>query len=191
MSKFKYAGWVIAFIFLAFIVFKDGCWKKTHQAAPEVVKTDTVITYDTIRNSIYIPYEKLRYVIQFDTVPHSIDTVSILKDLFSKRIYDNEYTLDSFLSLKISDTVSRNMIQGRGIEYIFRQKNTTVTNSLMVYRRKVLVGASLVSDISAPNMHIFITGSYMTKQDAILSVGYNPFSSSVMIGVQRKISFRK
>jgi phenolic acid decarboxylase len=99
--------------------------------------TGTVITkvetkWDTIKidSLIYVP--KWNTKIVRDTIPIDIDTLSILKEYYSKYFYTDTIKLDSFGFLVINDTISENtIIQRKSIPNIFIPTATIYRDSLI------------------------------------------------------------
>ena len=77
--------------------------------------------WDTLKidSLVYVPKWRTRIVTEHDTIPTDIDTLSILKDYYSKYFYTDTLDLDSLGNIVINDTISKNQI-------IFREINPNI-----------------------------------------------------------------
>lgn len=124
-----------------------------------VVITKTEIKYDTITNEItnYTPKLTTRIIRQVDTITDSlyivkhdtlygdivIDTSKILEDFFAKYVYKDTQDFDS-VKFVINDTISKNQILSRRIDYTLVRPTITITEKHFINRREFYLGLGLI-----------------------------------------------
>lgn len=124
-----------------------------------VVITKTEIKYDTITNEItsYVPKLTTRIVREIDTITDSlyivkhdtiyddivIDTARILEDFFSQYVYRDTQDFDS-VKFVINDTISKNQILSRGIEYSLVRPTIKITEKHYINRREFYLGLGVM-----------------------------------------------
>jgi hypothetical protein len=124
-----------------------------------VVITKTEIKYDTITNEIttYVPKLTTRIVREIDTITDSlyivkhdtlygdvfIDTAKILEDFFAQYVYQDTQDFDS-VKFVINDTISKNQILSRGIEYTLVRPTIKITEKHFINRREFYVGLGIM-----------------------------------------------
>ncbi|WP_286984208.1 hypothetical protein [Haliea sp.] len=136
-------------IFIFLLGVAGGFFLVDKCSAPTVI-TNTEIEYkwDTIQTEVshYVP-KPVPYpveVVRWDTFKTSVDTAFILKDYFSKIFYRDSIVQDS-VSIIIEDTVTRNRIVSRYLNYTLRYPTKIVTNEVYVPKNEYFYGAQLVS----------------------------------------------
>jgi hypothetical protein len=124
-----------------------------------VVITKTEIKYDTITNEItnYVPKLTTRIIRQVDTITDSlyivkhdtlygdvvIDTAKILEDFFAQYVYKDTQDFDS-VKFVINDTISKNQILSRSIDYTLVRPTITITEKHFINKREFYLGLGLV-----------------------------------------------
>jgi hypothetical protein len=108
-------------------------------------KSTTVTTYDTIHDSIpvYTPkyYSKTEYI--YDTILKTkLDTIYIIHDYFTKYYYSDTINRDS-ITVIINDTIFRNKISSRNINYKFIIPTHTITKEIIVTKTELYIGGGL------------------------------------------------
>jgi hypothetical protein len=91
---------------------------------PGIVRTNTVMTYDTI------------------IITQPIDTSAILEDYFATYVYTDIQSFDS-LKLQITDSVSQNKIVARTIKYDIIYPTLTITQTKFIKQHEFFVGLGL------------------------------------------------
>ena len=119
----------------------------------KVVKVET--KYDTIVKEVksYVPQyiEKIEWKTKIvhdtveihDTIP--ADTLSIVKDYFSARIYNDTLKEDS-VTLIINDTIFQNRIKSRNVKYSLVYPTTIIQTEREVNKRELYVGFGIGGD---------------------------------------------
>jgi hypothetical protein len=83
------------------------------------VVTETKIVWDTleVEKKVYVPKWRTKVETKYDTtyveVPADVDTLSILKDYYSKYVYVDTIFLDTLGFIALTDTISENKILNR------------------------------------------------------------------------------
>lgn len=138
---------VIIIVLIAVIVLLRQCsgGGEITPTEPTVI-TSTKIKYDTIVKEVptYIPQVVTKIETNIDTllVERDVDTLSILKDYFSKYVYTDVQKLDS-LNLEIIDTISQNRILARHIKYDLIYPTVTNTETKYINAREFYFGFGL------------------------------------------------
>lgn len=93
--------------------------------------------------------------------------------LLSKNIYKNEIPIDTFGNIKITDTIQRNMIVGRGwtTDIKVPEKTITITNNIYPKpKRQLYVGGGIFLSQNEPVRQINVGLLLKNKKDQIYSV---------------------
>jgi hypothetical protein len=142
-----------------------------------IVKVET--KYDTIVKEVksYIPkyVEKIEWKTKtvhdtveiHDTVP--IDTLSVLDDYLSARVYNDTLKEDS-ITLIINDIISQNRIMSRNVKYSLVYPTTIIQTEREVNKRELYVGFGIGGD----RQQLSFVGSELllrNKKERIYGVG--------------------
>ena len=143
----------------------------------KVVKVET--KYDTIVKEVksYVPQyvEKIEWKTKIvhdtveihDTIP--VDTLSIVKDYFSARIYNDTLKEDS-VTLIINDTIFQNRIKSRNVKYSLVSPTTIIQTEREVNKRELYLGFGIGGD----RQQLSFVGSELllrNKKERIYGVG--------------------
>jgi hypothetical protein len=145
---------IIGLVIVIFLLRECRGNKSTTPTEPvTIVKVET--KYDTIVKEVksYIPkyVKKIQWKTKtvhdtieiHDTVP--ADTLSIVKDYFSARIYNDTLKEDS-VTLIINDTISQNRVISRNIKYSLVYPTTIIQTEREVNKRELYVGFGIGGD---------------------------------------------
>ena len=171
MKKFFGSIQSILIIVLAGVLLYQSQCSKKPDVEPEVIVTietkwDTV----SVTQTEYVPKWRTRVVTKHDTIPSDIDTMSILKDYYSKFHYVDTLTLDTLGYLVLSDTISKNSIVSRSFTSGITIPTTTITKEIYLKKREFFWGMGLNGDPSQLN---YLGGEFMykNKQRNMFGVG--------------------
>lgn len=160
-------------------------------------------TYEAVKrevDTVWVPVKTVEYrpgkTIYVDSiiyveVPAKVDTLSILKDYYAKRIYIDTLELnDSMGYITVNDTISENSILGRLWEA--QLNKTTITEQITVKelpKNQVYIG--LVGGLDRQNIVNFAGPSVLlkTKSDKIYSIGVG-YSGNKTVSVQGGIYWK-
>ncbi|CAB5218478.1 hypothetical protein UFOVP213_21 [uncultured Caudovirales phage] len=112
---------------LIFFIFKNAHYTKDEPYI--LTKIDTVYQEKTLTKYTKgknIPYSVISEVIRIDTIT---DTIKILNDYLSVKVYTDTFTIDSS-KFTIIDTISQNTIQGRRFLADIKERTITITNDI-------------------------------------------------------------
>lgn len=163
--------------YVIILVLIAAMWHEGCQSPSVIIKTDTVITYDTIVQ--VLPGEpKLYKVLHIDTIPVGIDTDAILAKYYTTSEWHDTVRNDT-ISISITDTVGMNTILGRSVAYTLRLPIKTITNTIT----------------NTKHVSGLYIGSYATKQSIgaqatyvapkwIGSIGYGNTGVHVGVGIK-------
>lgn len=144
-----------------------------------VLHVDTIVTYDTTIQ--YIPNDIHHYHTSIDTFyspPDTItliDTVSILKDYYTIKSYNREWS-DSNLIVNFTDTVYKCKLYPNPLfSYKIMRPTTIINNVTNVnnYRRYVYIGTSIPINNSFNNVGI---NTIYASPKGYLGYQYEPFN---------------
>lgn len=169
----KYIGSIqslLIIVLAAVLLYQSQCSRKP-DVEPEVIVTietkwDTV----SVTQTEYVPKWRTRVVTEHDTIPQDIDTMSILKDYYSKFHYVDTLTLDTLGYLVLNDTISKNSIMSRSFISSVSVPTTTITKEIYLKKREFYWGMGLSGDKSQLN---YLGGEFMykNKQRNMFGVG--------------------
>jgi len=120
---------VITLLVAILIIFIARTSKYTKDEPVILTKIDTVYqekTFTKYTKGKDIPHLVISDIILKDTVH---DTVTIVKDYYTTKVYTDTFTLDSS-KFTIIDTISQNAIQGRQFLAHIKERTITITNDI-------------------------------------------------------------
>ena len=150
----------------------------------------TVITkietkWDTIKidSLIYVPKWRTHTITEYDTIPANIDTLSILKDYYTKYFYTDTLDLDTLGNIVINDTISQNLITSRKIIPNIYIPTTTIERDSLISKNEFYYGFGLAGNRQQFN---YIGGELLwrSKRKKVigLGVGINQNLQPVLTG---------
>ena len=137
----------------------------------------TVITkietkWDTIKidSLIYVPKWRTHIITEYDTIPANIDTLSILKDYYTKYFYTDTLDLDTLGNIVINDTISQNLITSRKIIPNIYIPTTTIERDSLISKNEFYYGFGLAGNKQQFN---YIGGELLwrSKRKRVIGVG--------------------
>ncbi len=188
----KATGWIVAGgLTLAMLLDLKHCGKTvTKDEIPKSsVDTQWVSTKpEVIYKDKLIPKE----VILRDTFYKDVDTLSILKDYFATRVYDDTLLFENG-TVSIKEKISENKIKDRKIELTAKQ--AVITKSEYFYevpRNKYFIGGSIMINRNAISNSFTVDGVMIPKNDRVLyRVGYDVINNNIVIGGAYKLRIKK
>jgi hypothetical protein len=196
------AGLVIIVVILLFI-------RQCGRGNPEepTIQIDTVyekiegkISYVPRVDTIYYPRDKFRF--RWDTIYFEqqseepgmyIDTCNY-REFYATRIY-RDTLRNKFGHIVVTDSVSQNKIQGRGVVTDLNIPLVTKIITLPSLKRgQLYIGANLLGNESDPLSGYNVNLAFKTKRDRMIEAGYNQLFGGehyYSVGIKWKISFRK
>ena len=157
------------------ILFMRDCRGGNDPIEPKVI-TKVEVKWDTLKidSLVYVPKWKTKIKIIHDTIPSDVDTLSILKDYYTKYFYTDTLNLDSLGSIIINDTISRNSILFRNVQPNILIPTITITNTSYLYQREFFGGVSLgVSPTAIQNINGEILFVNKKRQAYGFGIGLN------------------
>jgi hypothetical protein len=176
----------IIIIFLVLIILIQRC-KSGNNTSLNINTHDTTtsIKYVYVKDSghskpIYIKGGRdtiLENTIEYVPSEEYSDLLEQFNDLkialLSKNIYKDEIPIDTFGNIKITDTIQRNMVVGRGwtTDIKVPEKTITITNNIYPKpKRQLYVGGGIFLSQNEPVRQINIGLLLKNKKDQIYSV---------------------
>jgi hypothetical protein len=156
-----------------------------------VTKTDTTYIHKIIHDTIYTP-PITHYIYVPQQVPAKVDTQAILKDYFTKKVYEDTIKIDSIGYVVVKDTLFKNQILTRETKgtysYPVITKTTTITLP-PVYRNQLYVGLQLNGPVVGLGPQLILK----TKGDKLFQLGasLSPSGINYNLGLGWKIKLRK
>ena len=113
-----------------------------------ITKIETKWDTLTLDSLVYVPKwnTKIEYQTEYETITQDIDTLSILKDYYSKYFYSDTIDLDSFGSIVINDTITKNSIITRKVKPTLHIPTTTITRDSLITKRELYYGLGLAAN---------------------------------------------
>lgn len=113
-----------------------------------ITKIETKWDTITLDSLVYVPKwnTKIEYRTEYETIIQDIDTVSILKDYYSKYFYSDTIDLDSLGNIIINDTITKNSILSRKIKPSIYIPTTTITRDSLITKRELYYGLGLATN---------------------------------------------
>lgn len=133
-----------------------------------ITKIETKWDTLTLDSLVYVP--KWNIKIEYETIMQDIDTLSILKDYYSKYFYSDTIDLDSFGSIVINDTITKNSIITRKVKPTLHIPTTIITRDSLITKRELYYGLGLVAN---KQQFSYMGGEllYRTRRKHIYGVG--------------------
>ena len=97
-------------VLVVLLLLQKSCSSKTNDIIEPKVITNVETKWDTIvvNKEVYVPKWKTQIITEFKTdtnrINIPIDTLEILKDYYSKKVYVDKVLLDSLGTVTITDT---------------------------------------------------------------------------------------
>jgi hypothetical protein len=117
----RWLPWLICIV-MALAMWHEGC-----ETGKTTTRSDTVTSFDTITQTVQTK-PRLVHTYRTDTL-RILDTAYIVQDYTTSKVYSDVVRNDT-LAITITDTISRNAIQGRSVAYVLRLPTKTITNTI-------------------------------------------------------------
>ena len=189
MKKFVGNIQTLVILVLVILVLLKTCGGLGSSDPIEKVITKVEVRYDTleVEKRVFVP--KVKTVIRTNTITdtvfkkYKIDTLAILKDYYSKYVYQDTLKLDSLGYVVIMDTITQNKIFSRRFDSQILIPTTTITNDIYLNQSKFFGGVSIGGNKSQIN---FLSGDllYKSKKDNVygLGIGVNQNLEQIITG---------
>lgn len=187
---------IIILVLIAIIVLMRKC-NNVDPIIETRVETETVIEYDTvhIERTEYVPKYYETIVTVTDTVPASVDTLSILKDYYTKISYQDTIALDTLGYIVLNDTITQNRIYSRAIDPSIQIPiiTNTIKETIYINNRELYAGPVVNFNSNGVN---FVGGSLLLKDklghNFYSSIGFDrDFNVTYQVGVNWKLQKNK
>lgn len=159
---------------LGMIITHKVGYQKGVSSAERKIERDTI--WKRYDSAIFIPTP---IPVSIWREPHSepadIDTVAIISDYYSKKVYSEKIEVDSLLRIHITDTLSRNGLLGRQINYSFNIPTVTIR------QKKPNLTISVIGDSR------YYAGTQIGWKRVLFNAGYDFKDRFPVIGVGLKI----
>ncbi len=171
MKKYISSLQTLLIIVLAVILLLQKNCSGNVIAEPEVIVTietkwDTVI----VTQKEYVPKWRTKVVTEHDTIPRDVDTMSILKDYYTKYHYTDTLKLDTLGYLVLNDTITKNSILSRSFNTKIQIPTTTITKEIYLNKRELYWGLGIQGRTDQLN---YLGGElmYRTKNKQVYGLG--------------------
>ena len=146
--------------------------KRIEQHVEGTVITKIETKWDTIKidSLVYIPKWRTHIITKYDTIPTNIDTLSILKDYYTKYFYTDTLDLDTLGNIVINDTISQNLITSRKIIPNIYIPTTTIERDSLISKNEFYYGFGLAGNKTQFN---YIGGEllFRSKRKKVYGIG--------------------
>jgi len=158
-----------------------------------VTKIDTVWKEVEIEKIVYVPKWRTKIETEYDTtyiqVPINVDTLEILKDYYTKYVYEDTLRLDSIGYVTVIDTITQNSIFNRSFNAQLQIPTKIINRDIYINQREFYAGFG--TRISGNNFNwIGLEGVFRNKNGQTFTLGVGTdYSNKLSIGggVQWKI----
>ena len=189
---------IVIAVLVVVIIFLRSCGPGTEIGEPIITTTiDTVYVDKLIEKKVYVPAIKIKVPGDPIYIIEKADTAAILKEYFSKNVYEDKIQLDSFGYILVRDTISENKITSRITEgkYTIPTINKTTTIQLP-YKPKTQVYAGIDIAVGSPIGLTYFGPRLIlkTKKDQMYAIGavFNPAGGlQYQFGTAWKIKLHK
>lgn len=182
---------IIIIVLIGLLVLQRECTRCPD--CPEATHSRTEVWfYDTTRYITQVPVPVPVEVIRPVEVQAVVDTALILRDYFSKYVYDRVLKDDSLAYIRLTDTVSRNRLSPATLQYTDRTptqiiyNTTTVSNPVNKLFAGPVIGGSFDGNLSLGGSAMLVT-----KKDHAYSITADPFNRHIQGTAYWKISLHK
>lgn len=131
---------ILIVVLVLIIILMRTCASPTPTKPRTKIKITTEYVQVTETIPEYIPQWKERIEVVIDTFTTPIDTTAILVDYYSKYFYKDTLNVDTFGYIVVKDTISKNKIASRNVEYNLSIPITTIEKTSYINEREWYVG---------------------------------------------------
>lgn len=165
----------------------------SHDNPTYITDTDTITLVETVEKTVKVPTPTIvKKLVYRDTIYLTrIDTITIVENWLDSFIIEQEIS-DTNLTAWITDTLTQNLVAGRGFRYKFNKEFTTIiTNEIVAARNKFYIGGLVQSGIN--NFGISPAVALNTRRDHLYMLSSNLLAPQPNAGVALfwKLNLRK
>jgi len=190
----KYYQPIIIAVLILIIILQRQCTPKPEPV--EVVKTDTIVTFDTVQLAGKVVYKPKPYAV-YDTVHDTIfrthkDTVEAVRDYSIVRAYKLPI-IDTNGRIEVRLSVQYNKVSEWTYSGEIYNKQTVIERHHYVKelpKNKVFAGIQAGYLIPENNVILAPTIALLTKKDRLYSASYDPMNKAAQVGIYWKIRFK-
>ena len=161
-------------VICAMVMIVLFCSNKCNRAGNYNGQSDTSVTviteYVTVHDTIIKYTPKPYKVIETDTI-YQLDSMQcqeLAKKYYAELLYNDTLVNDSTLFFSIAETVSRNMIVYRSVNYRQSKQVETITKTINVYDKTIFTGdIGIVSDFKSLKFAVKLGGSFVYKNNGV------------------------
>jgi len=158
-------------VVLVIVILMKSCGGKTTD--PQII-TKTKTEYISVEKKVlqYVPKWKTRIKtkINIDTFLTKVDTSAILNDYYSKYYYEDTLSLDTLGYVLVKDTISKNKITSRNVNYKLLIPKITIEKTIILNKREFYTGFGVTGNLDQLN-YIGVEGLYRTKKKQAFGLG--------------------
>ena len=191
-SFFKNLKNLLIVLLIVVLLLLRQCDKKVIDDEIKIItKTETITKIDTITVLVnnYIPKWNDR-ILPNDTVYKNVDTSAIIKDYFITYYYTDTIADDS-VKIIINDSILKNKISNRNLQYeiLYPTKTITITEEHYLNKREFYVGPHVGASINALK-YVGLEGLFKTKKRTAFGLGIGvdqKFEPQIQFGLYWKL----
>lgn len=166
----------VVFLFAVLFPFAVGFFSgyKWNSCKDTVItKTDTVVQYEQLTDTVKITHVEPKYIVKRDTVVRYVDMSSqdvdsALTDYYRVRLYTLDYSTDTTGTYTVEVDVSENKIMDATATVIPLQKTVTVTQTVEQAVKKFRPFVSVGTDLRLNSQNV--TGGVVISNNYMFSV---------------------
>lgn len=147
-----------------------GTKKDKPVAGTVITKIETKWDTISIDKPIHIPKYITKTVIRYDTIFANIDTQTVLQEYYTKYLYSDTISLDSYGFITINDTLYKNSIISRQTYPKLYIPTTTITKDSLISTHEYYLG---VGTHISPGEINYIGGEFLfrSKSKKVFAIG--------------------
>lgn len=179
-------------VLIIFLTTNKPCGDVNNTDSDTIVIRDTIEHVDTYSVTVNNPVPYIVNHTVTDSFMMNVDTAQILHDFYNELIYIDTLVNDSSLFAVIRDTVTRNMITGRGFDAFVRCK--TIINNITINNgeeavNKLFIGPSVSS--YAGKLGAGVCVSFFSKNEKMYSLNADLVNRNATFGYLFKLKIKK
>jgi hypothetical protein len=150
----------------------------------EIEYIERIITEQKKGETIYVEVEVPVEIL----IPADVDTMSILRDFYTKRTYTDTLNVDDLGYVVVIDTIQQNKLIYRTHDAFLKEKIVTTTITNYVYPEPSYV---FYSGVSVGSEHVNAVFTFQNKRKILYSIELPLYGDQYGIGVSIPLNFNK
>jgi riboflavin transporter FmnP len=183
MKSIKNVLIILLILVIGFFVFSDPKYIGTGTSTTIVTKIDTFYKVNNITK--YKKGDSIPFVLLAIDTTTIHDTIQVLNDYASIKVYTDTFHIDTANYVSIQDTISKNTILGRNYNSHFTTKTIVVTNDIY-HKPKNELFVGLIGDLRRFDNNLGVgVGLNYKKQNESYTINFT--TNQISLGLYKKL----